>query len=107
MNQIVINPKLSINENMRLQSFDALTCNYVDFLLFFDFMYGPKIFKLYFMNPNEPIVEEFDIFMIMKILNIHSEFTSNKFQMFPGSNSVTASYDYEPILKVYLLLYLI
>jgi hypothetical protein len=74
-----------------------IPCNYVDFLLFFDFMYGPKIFKPYLVNPAENSVEEINIMIVMKILNLYSEINVKRFQGFSVRNGV--NFDYEPILN--------
>lgn len=94
----MINPKLTTREKTRIQTFDTIPCKYVDFLLFFDFMYAPKMLRRYLINPDENYVDEINLQITMKIMNLYSDINTKNFQGILGTNSV--KFDYEPILNV-------
>lgn len=96
INQFNMYPKLSVTEKSRVQSFDSLNCQYVDFLMFFDYMIGPKVFKQFLLDSNKNFVDEIHALIVMKKLNLYAEINQRKVEYTSGT--LLTHYDYESIL---------
>jgi hypothetical protein len=96
INQFNIYPKLSVSEKNRLQTLDTTNCRYIDFLMFFDYMIGPKVFKQYALQSKKNFVDELHIIILMKKLNLYADVNQRKFQFTIGP--LLNNYDYEAIL---------
>ncbi len=79
-------------------SLDSLNCSYMDFLLFFDYMLGPKCFKLYLLESNKNFVDEIHLLLVLKRLNLWADINQRKFIY--SSSVLSNNYDYESILEM-------
>jgi hypothetical protein len=96
INQYQIFPRLSLAETTRLQSLDTLLCSNVDFLFFFDYLIGPKVFKPYVLN--KAFVDEINLVTNLQKLNLFVSLAQDKTYSFIMGNKV--KYDYEGYLKM-------
>ena len=97
INEFQIYPKLSISERLRLQLFDSLTCTYVDFLLFFEYMLAPKAFKKFLVNKN--FVNEVNIVIIMRKLNLYVNYQDQQTE-YSYIRDGLQRLDYESVVNV-------
>jgi hypothetical protein len=96
INQYQVYPRLTLSETVRLQNFDSLLCISVDFLIFFDYLIGPKVFRPYIINKS--FVDEISIIMTLQKLNLYASVQQNRNYSFIMGNKV--NYDYEGFLKM-------
>ena len=99
LSAIKIQPKLAISESERLQNLDYLDCKYVDFLMFTEYMITPRIFKTYLERKNKNFVNEINIQLGLRKLNLFADISSRKI-IFQMSHFVKI-FDYENIITMY------
>lgn len=98
VNDYNIFPRLSITEKLRIQNMDSINCQFIDFLLFFDYMIGPKEFANLLSENNKNFVDELHLMITMKRLNLYADINQrlSEFRLGPLMNN----YDYESILNL-------
>ena len=82
---------------MRLAAFDYVSCDYVDFLLFFDYLISPKIFKPFLIDKARNFVNEMNLKLLMRKMNLFSDLGSKN--LVYSSGIMLSNYDYENVLK--------
>ncbi len=94
-----IQPKLSLSENERLQNMDLFNCKYIDFLIFIDYMISPKIFKPLLEKINFNLVNEMNLQLGLRKLNLYMDIKNKNliFQM----GSFMKNFDYEAAVNLY------
>jgi hypothetical protein len=83
---------------MRVQNLDSINCEFIDFLLFFDYMIGPKEFVSILSEKNKNFVDELHLMIAMKRLNLYADINQrlSEFRIGPLMNK----YDYESVLNL-------
>ncbi len=98
ISSIKIQPKLALSESERLQNIDFLDCKYVDFLLFTDYMIAPKVFEQFLEKADRNYVNEINIQLGMRKLNLFADISSKKL-MFQMGNFMK-HFDYDMVINV-------
>lgn len=99
LNKLNIYPKLTISERNRVHNIDSLTCPYMDFLLFFDYLIAPKAFKQFIIK--NTFVDEVHLLVTMKRLNLYAVVDQRKFNFI--SDPLLNNYEYNTVLVAYIL----
>jgi hypothetical protein len=74
---------------------DSLTCRYIDYLYFFEYMIAPKAFRKFLINKN--FVKQSEIIIVMRRLNLYVQYQDNQSSFIrDGMNKL----DYESVLNV-------
>ena len=86
-----------MSEKTRLSTLDSLNCDYVDFLLFFDYLIAPKCFKPYLIDKDRNFVNELNMKLVLRKLNLYAEFSSKNLVYTKGI--MLSNYEYENALR--------
>jgi len=95
---IKIQPKLCMSEKERLQNLEFLDCKYVDFLMFSDYMIAPKVFELFLEDRNKNYVNELNIHLAIRKLNLFLDM-SDKTLIYEIGNYMK-NYEYNNVLTL-------
>ena len=82
---------------MRLAAFDSISCDYVDFLLFFDYLISPRSFKPFLIDNERNFVNELNLKLVMRKMNLFTDLDSKN--LVYTSGIMLSNYDYENVLK--------
>merc|ERR1711957_774915 len=98
LNAVKIQPKLGMTESERLQNLDFLDCKTADFLMFSDYMIAPKVFEPFLEDKNKNYVNEINMQLAMRKLNLFAK-TSDKKLIYQIGNYMK-NFDYESVLNL-------
>ena len=87
-----------MSESERLQNLDYLDCKTVDFLMFSDYMIAPKIFESFLEDKNKNYVNEVNMHLAMRKLNLFVEM-SNKNLIYQVGNYMK-NFEYDSVLNL-------
>merc|ERR1711957_488247 len=98
LNAVKIQPKLGMTESERLQNLDFLDCKTADFLMFSDYMIAPKVFEPFLEDKNKNYVNEINMQLAMRKLNLFAKTTDKKLIYQIGN--YMKNFDYESVLNL-------
>lgn len=89
---------MTLNQKIRIQHLDSINCSFIDFLLFYVYMIGPERFKRFALTTNKDMIDEVQLRVVMKRLNLWVDLNIKAFSYSTGI--LVRHYEYQSVMTM-------